>query len=62
MVAVMKPGWECLRLFILMGWITVMLYICASQFDATELKAIAGIAAGIGGFKAVEWARLKWGG
>lgn len=45
---------ECLKLFICLGWITAMLWISATSFDATELKALGGIAAGLGGAKVVS--------
>jgi hypothetical protein len=34
-----------------------MLYITATEFDATELKALSGIAAGLGGIGALEFIR-----
>jgi hypothetical protein len=45
---------EVLKLFILMGWITIMLWITATKFDASELKALSGIAIGLGGAKAIS--------
>lgn len=45
------PAWHLARLAITGGWITLCLWICASQFDETELKAIGGIMLGLGGAK-----------
>jgi len=36
------PAWPCIRLAIIMGGMTVMLWVTASSFDATELQAIGG--------------------
>ena len=56
----MHPGWFTLQLFVILGWSTAMLYITATEFDITELKAIGGIAAGLGGLGVFETLRRNY--
>jgi len=57
----MSPAWSTLRLFIILGWATAMLWITATEFDSTEWKAIGGIAAGLGGIQLLEITRNRHG-
>jgi hypothetical protein len=50
----MHPAWSALRLFIILGWATAMLWVTATEFDQTELRALGGIAIGLGGIQILE--------
>ena len=46
------PIWPILRLAVIFGGLTALLYVNASSFDATELKSVGEFAALLGAFEA----------
>lgn len=48
------PIWRILNLLVTFAGATVILWICATEFDSSEWKAIGGIVVAAGGWEAAK--------
>lgn len=48
------PIWRIINLAVVFMGVTAVLYVCATQFDETEWKAIGGIMTILGGYEGIK--------
>jgi hypothetical protein len=48
------PVWDILRLAVMMGGLTILLWLNSSNFDDTELRTIFEMVLVVGGFEAMK--------
>lgn len=53
------PGWAILRLAVIMVPVTVVLWLNASRFDSTEIKALLELGIVLGGWEGVRLLKGK---